>query len=163
MEALLTPGPAWVGLAIGILVASGLWMVLPETMDRASICGWVVGGGFVGGLLWAVARERKRNEKSDFALTLMPRVRSNIEFAAGKLILAIQKEWTAEAGEPIAIESEEVMNRAHLLLQVAKTGNLQGVLEGRSLHEFLGRAWLKSHVRVIAYVEALASVGHVSI
>ena len=60
VEALFTPGPAWVGLAIGILVASGVWMMLPASVDRASICGWVVGGGFMGGLLWAAATDMKK-------------------------------------------------------------------------------------------------------
>ncbi len=92
----------------------------------------------------------------------MPRVRSDLEFAAGKLIASIQRAWTAEAGEPEAEESEAVMDRAHLLLQGAKTAELQSVLEGRTISECLGQQWLRVHPQVQAYVQARASPGKVS-
>jgi hypothetical protein len=43
----------------------------------------------------------------------MPRSRTALEQAAGKLILRIQQEWMLELGEPAAADSEQVMNRAH--------------------------------------------------
>jgi hypothetical protein len=49
----------------------------------------------------------------------MPRNRTALEQAAGKLILRIQQEWMQELGEPAAADSEQVMNRAHDLLQAA--------------------------------------------
>ena len=48
---------------------------------------------------------------------IMPREKSESEIAAGRLILAIQKEWGLELGEPEAEQSELVMGRAHELLQ----------------------------------------------
>ena len=49
----------------------------------------------------------------------MPRSRTALEQAAGKLILRIQQEWMQELGEPAAADSEQVMNRAHDLLLAA--------------------------------------------
>lgn len=60
LEALLTPGAAWVGLALGILAAYAAWVLLPESVDRASLGGWLVAGGFIGGLLYAAAVRNKQ-------------------------------------------------------------------------------------------------------
>ena len=38
----------------------------------------------------------------------MPRNRTALEQAAGKLILRIQQEWMLELGEPAAADSEQV-------------------------------------------------------
>jgi hypothetical protein len=54
----------------------------------------------------------------------MPRARSSLEIAAGKLISAIQREWSAEAGELSASASEEVMHSSHALLAAAKGDSL---------------------------------------
>ena len=58
----------------------------------------------------------------------MPRARSSLEIAAGKLISAIQREWSAEAGELSASASEEVMHSSHALLAAAKGGSLASVV-----------------------------------
>ena len=60
LDVLLTPGPVWVGLAFGVLAAYGAWMFLPESVDRASVGGWLVAAGFVGGLLWAAVSGKKK-------------------------------------------------------------------------------------------------------
>ncbi|MBK9160147.1 MAG: hypothetical protein IPM27_01005 [Nitrosomonadales bacterium] len=43
----------WIGIALGILVASIAWYLLPETFDRASFAGWAVAIGFIGGLVFS--------------------------------------------------------------------------------------------------------------
>lgn len=43
----------WVGIGIGFLFAIIGWHFLPETVDRLSMGVWVVGIGFVGGLIFA--------------------------------------------------------------------------------------------------------------
>lgn len=44
--------PVWVGIGLGILTASIAWYFLPDTMDRASIGGWAIAIGFLGGLIF---------------------------------------------------------------------------------------------------------------
>jgi hypothetical protein len=92
----------------------------------------------------------------------MPRQRTALEYAAGKLISSIQKEWSVEAGEPQSKESEAVVDRAHLLLQAAKAGDLRSFLGGRSISDFLGSNWVRAHPRVRQSINALAARGNVS-
>jgi hypothetical protein len=69
--------------------------------------------------------------------------RNELEAAAGRLIRAIQKEWSAEIGEAPASESEAVMNASHGLLQAARTPQtLAGELAGRTVAEYLGKDWV---------------------
>lgn len=92
----------------------------------------------------------------------MSRHRTPLEAAAGQLISAIQREWGAEAGEPSAVISEEVMHSAHALLRAAKGGSIASVVASGSISEFLGRQWVLEHPRVwphIQTLEALASAG----
>ena len=77
------------------------------------------------------------------------------EAAAGKLISAIQKEWTAELGEPCAYQSEQAMNRAHDLLQAAKAGTVRDCLNGQTVAQFLGQNWVMQHARVLPSITAL--------
>src|SRR5205085_11149275 len=76
----------------------------------------------------------------------MPRTRSDLEKAAGKLIAAIQKEWTAEMGTPASGASEQVMHTSHSLLQAAKAeGSIAGIVGNGSVASFLGAAWVQAH------------------
>lgn len=43
----------WIGIVLGILVASVALYLLPETIDRASFAGWAVAIGFIGGLVFS--------------------------------------------------------------------------------------------------------------
>jgi hypothetical protein len=43
----------WVGIGFGFLLATVAWYFLPETVDRVSIGAWIVGLGFIGGLIFA--------------------------------------------------------------------------------------------------------------
>ena len=77
------------------------------------------------------------------------------EAAAGKLISAIQKEWTAELGEPRADQSEQAMNRAHDLLQAAKTGTVRECLNGQTVAQFLGQSWVQQHAAVGPFITSM--------
>jgi hypothetical protein len=85
----------------------------------------------------------------------MGRTRTEIERAAGKLISAIQKEWTSELGKPEAEVSEEVMHTSHDLLQAAKAGSLPSLLSGRSVANYLGKDWVRTHPGVLPFIEVL--------
>ena len=87
----------------------------------------------------------------------MPRKRSPVGIAAGKLILAIQK----EGGE------DKVMRRARTLLQAAQVASVSSLLDGRSVAEYLDPAWVEMHPSVkpsiaalVAAVSAHENVGH---
>ena len=85
----------------------------------------------------------------------MPKEKSDLEKAAGKLISAIQKEWGNELGESTAEVSELVMNKGHDLLAGAKNGTLLKVLNGGSVTQFLGETWVRSHPSVKNSIESL--------
>ena len=78
----------------------------------------------------------------------MAKDKNKIEIAAGNLISAIQKEWNNEIGEPEAVTSEEIMNKGHDLLKGAKNNNLENVLKGMSVSQFLGDMWVQKHQSV---------------
>jgi DNA-binding transcriptional LysR family regulator len=88
----------------------------------------------------------------------MPRTRAPLEIAAGKLISAIQREWSAEAGELSAPASEEVMHSSHTLLAAAKAGSLVSVVGSGTVSEYLGKEWVKAHPRVWPHIQVLESV-----
>jgi len=73
---------------------------------------------------------------------------STIEKSAGKLISAIQKEWGNEAGELCADESEDVMGKAHDILQACKKNELSQLLNGKSITAYLGTVWVEHHQSV---------------
>lgn len=85
----------------------------------------------------------------------MPKQRGELEAAAGRLISAIQKEWSAEAGEKSAPESEAVMNTSHGLLLAAKSQTLDSELGGRTVAQYLGESWVGRHPNVIPAVREL--------
>ena len=78
----------------------------------------------------------------------MPRKRSPVGIAAGKLILAIQKELAEVVGEPDAALAQKVMDRAHTLLQAAQIASVSSLLDGRSIAEYLDPVWVEMHPSV---------------
>lgn len=80
----------------------------------------------------------------------MPKQRSELEAAAGQLILAIQKEWNREMGEGSVPESEAVMHKSHRILQAAKANEIASLLGEQSVAQFLGESWVGLHPRVIS-------------
>lgn len=90
----------------------------------------------------------------------MPRNRTPLEKAAGKLISAIQREWIAESGTPQADASEAVMHASHSLLQAAALyGSIARVVGDGSVSESLGRNWIDAHPNVLPSVRELEIVG----
>jgi hypothetical protein len=87
----------------------------------------------------------------------MPRKRSPVGIAAGKLILAIQKECEAVAAEPDAALGRKVMRRARTLLHAAQTGSVSSLLDGRSVAEYLDPAWVEMHPSVKPSIVALVA------
>lgn len=92
----------------------------------------------------------------------MPRKRSELQRALGKLISAIQKEWGAQLGEPQAEFSEDVMDSTHHLLQAGTVEGVKEVLGPLTLRQYIGEVWLQGHPQVkpaVAAVEELLSEG----
>jgi hypothetical protein len=91
----------------------------------------------------------------------MPRKRSPVAIAAGKLILAIQKERAEVVGEPDAALAQKVMDRAHTLLQAAQIAAVSSLLDGRSVAEYLDPLWVEMHPSVkpsiVAFVAAVSA------
>jgi hypothetical protein len=95
------------------------------------------------------------------AVIAVPRKRSPVGIAAGKLILAVQKEAAEVVGEPDAAVAQKVMGRARTLLQAAQIGSLSSFLDGRSVAEYLDPVWVEMHPSVkpsiVAFVAALSA------
>jgi len=91
------------------------------------------------------------------ALYAMPRKRNPVGIAAGRLILAIQKEWGEVSGEPDAALAQKVMDRAHTLLQASRTASVSNFLDGRSVVEYLDPAWVEMHPSVKPSIDAFVA------
>ena len=88
----------------------------------------------------------------------MPRKRSPVGIAVGKLILALQKECEKVVGEPdAALAARKVMDRAHRLLEAAQTASVSSLLDGRSVAEYLDPVWVEMHPSVKPSIEALVA------
>ncbi|HPF73288.1 MAG: hypothetical protein H7A20_01230 [Rhodanobacteraceae bacterium] len=85
----------------------------------------------------------------------MPRQRSPIQRAAGKLTSAIQKEWGEALGKPGEKVSEEVMHNSHRLLQAAAQGRLKEFLGDGTVGDFLGRHWVHAHSDLKRQIQVL--------
>jgi hypothetical protein len=78
----------------------------------------------------------------------MPRKINALAVAAGKLILAIQK----EEGE--ANDGRVVVSRAHTLQHAAHNNCVPALLNGRTVVEYLDAAWTEMHPAIKPSVEA---------
>ena len=85
----------------------------------------------------------------------MSKTRTQQEALAGKLISAVQKCWSEQAGEPQAEESEKVMHASHSLLQAAKAGTLEELLGKKSVIERLGLEWFQANPSALPSALAL--------
>ena len=85
----------------------------------------------------------------------MAKAKTPLTAALGRLISAIQKVWGAELGEPYAEFSQDVMSRAHLLLQAGNKEQIVRTLSGLSLPQFLGEVWLQKHPEIKPFVAAV--------
>ncbi|MFY8134730.1 MAG: hypothetical protein ACOVKS_06990 [Aquimonas sp.] len=84
----------------------------------------------------------------------MPKHRTALEKAAGRLVSSVQKVWILELGEDEAASSERALEQAHLLLQAAAAGELRAVLGARSVEEFLGELWVLQHPTTYQAIQA---------
>ena len=86
----------------------------------------------------------------------MPKTKTTLEAAAGKLISAIQKEWNRYAGEGAKEEEAfDVMDRAHDILQAGKAEEVSKLLNGKTVTEYLGSEWVKRHPNVVKHISPL--------
>jgi hypothetical protein len=85
----------------------------------------------------------------------MPRKRTSLQKATGKLTSSIQKEWGEELGTSTAAESEEVMHRSHELLQAAASGSIENLLGSRTVADFIGKDWVRRHQDVVPAIAAV--------
>ena len=74
------------------------------------------------------------------------------------MVLAIQKEWGEALGTDAAPEAEEVMSRAHGLLQADSSEALVRLLEGKSCADYLGAGWIRAHPSVWPAVRAFEHI-----
>ena len=82
----------------------------------------------------------------------MPKKKTELERAAGKLISAIQKEWGNEAGEPNVDFSARVMDSAHELLQADGPQAVKELLGSLDVRQYLGDVWVRRHPSVMPAV-----------
>lgn len=85
----------------------------------------------------------------------MPKKKTEVQRAAGKLISAIQKEWGDVLGEENAEFSENVMDAAHDLLQAGTREEVKELLGGMTIKQYLGDVWVQGHPRVKPAIQAL--------
>lgn len=71
---------------------------------------------------------------------------------------AIQKEWGDALGTDAAPEAEEVMSRAHVLLQADSSEASARLLDGRSCADYLGAEWIRAHPAVWPALRAFESI-----
>lgn len=88
----------------------------------------------------------------------MPRSRTPLQRAAGKLISAIQKEWGAELGSDLANATEEVLSRSHAFIQAADANAIQALLGGQSVEQHLDDMWVRTHPSVKPFIRDLERV-----
>jgi hypothetical protein len=88
----------------------------------------------------------------------MPRKRSPVGIAVGKLILAVQKECEEVASDPdAALAARKVMDRARRLLEAAQTASVSNLLDGRAVAEYLDPVWVEMHPSVKPSIVALVA------
>lgn len=84
----------------------------------------------------------------------MPKSKTPLARAAGKLISAVQKVSFAQIGEPNAEFSMNVLDAAHQLAQAEGASAVVGVLEGRSVSRYLGELWVRRFPSVFPAIRA---------
>lgn len=74
------------------------------------------------------------------------------------MVSAIQKEWGEVLGTDAAPEAEEVMGRAHQLLQADSSEALARLLDGKSCADYLGAEWIRAHPSVRPALRAFEAI-----
>ena len=83
----------------------------------------------------------------------MPRKKNPVGIAAGRLILAIRREQEGCA----SFATQQVLDRAHTLLQASQSASVLSLLDGRSVAEYLDVEWTRMHPSVEPSIAALVS------
>ena len=86
----------------------------------------------------------------------MPRKRSTLGIAAGKLLMAIQKESTVATDEEQVL-ANKIAKRAQTLLQAAHQDYVLGLLNGKTVAEYLDAQWVAAHADVQQCVDAVTT------
>jgi hypothetical protein len=87
----------------------------------------------------------------------MPRKINLLAVAAGKLVLAIQKEAGEVNNGSDAAVASTVRSRAQSLQHAAHNDCVAALLDGRSVAAYLDAAWVETHPAIKPSVEAFAS------
>ena len=78
----------------------------------------------------------------------MAKNKSKFQKSLGKLISAIQKEWSQESGLPEEKYSENVLNLAHDIYQLKTTKNVRKHIGNSTIRQYLGDIWVQSHPNI---------------
>lgn len=89
----------------------------------------------------------------------MPRKRSSLGIAAGKLLLTIQQQASASTGHEQAI-AIAIVKRAQTLLQAAHQDYVLGLLDDKSVAEYLDSQWVAAHADVQFCVDIFSAELH---
>jgi hypothetical protein len=87
----------------------------------------------------------------------MPRQINPLAVAAGKLVLAIQKECREVLDSSGTSTAYEVMSRATTLQHAAHNRCVQALLNGHSVAEYLDAAWVEKHPAVRLSIESFSA------
>lgn len=75
----------------------------------------------------------------------MPKNKTELQKAIGKLISLIQKEWGKDLGEDYSEVSEEIMNKGHDLLKATTKEDVKKLLGQLTVRQYMGEIWLQAH------------------
>lgn len=87
----------------------------------------------------------------------MPRKRSPVAIAAGKVILSIQEELEVVGGDSDPVLAQRVIYRARTMLRAAQSASVSSLLDGRSVAEYLDPVWVEKHPAVKQSIAVLVA------
>lgn len=59
LDMLVAPYHLLMGVVLGLLAAAAAWYLLPETVDRLSVGGWLVAIGLACGVAYSILDEKE--------------------------------------------------------------------------------------------------------
>jgi hypothetical protein len=86
----------------------------------------------------------------------MPRKRSSLGIAAGKLLMTIQSKSAVAVGAEQVL-ANKVVKRAQTLLQATHQDYVLGLLDGKNVAEYLDSQWVAAHADVQQCVDAVTT------
>jgi len=87
----------------------------------------------------------------------MPKEKTPLSRAGGKLVSAVQKVWISQGGEPNAEFSLDVLDAAHELASASNATSLAEMLGGRSVKQYLGELWVQRYPSIKPEIELFES------